>query len=304
MCDFIKYSGSKNYIQFFCTVCENTMKVNWRKDSSCDNRQCNSTKLKYQCVACDKLYGSYQGAFSHVKSQVCNDFSKVPMIKLETNKVPEVTKKVNPYNKKFKKSKISVNRKSKQVCFKCKKTFKNLSGLKTHTLYCGVKKAIKCEFCNFTSYSKDIILNHVKNQHIKTELCQPLNCKVPQRLRRSNENRVGNNCDLKKRRKRKNHSWTKAKIIKYKVKTPAAVQPAVDSNFYCAHCTYISNRKDNLLTHLQAVHKNLYPKNLFRCKLCHENCHNMYRLQSHYNQKKCYHKNPKVILLKTIKSEH
>lgn len=317
----------------FCTSCENPSKLHWRKDLSCDNARCKRNKLKYQCIACDKLYGSYQGAYCHIKSRVCNDFEGFPQTPVpepkkipEIKKLPEITKKFNPYNKKFKKAKIRVHNKSKiEKCFKCEKTFKNRSGLNTHKLYCGVQKAIKCEFCNFSSYSKEVILKHVKYQHIKTELCQTLNVKVPQKLKCSNEsnirrnntyshsvkfnnpkpdntksNNINSNCNIKKRKKRKNLGWSRGRIMKHKPKPQPG--PAEDQ-FYCAHCQFKSRRKDNLLSHIQCVHKNIYPKNYFRCKLCNENCHNQYRLQSHYNLKKCFRSQDlKVIMINDVKS--
>lgn len=270
---------------------------------SCDNSQCNRNKLKYQCVACDKLYGSYQGAYGHVKSRVCNDFQNVTKFEVKTPpaKIPEVTKKVNPYNKKFKNSdsKVTAGRKPNiECCPKCKKTFKNRSGLNTHMLYCGGKKYTKCEFCNFRSLHKDVVLKHVKDQHIKIELCKPLNSRVqPQRLQCSNENNTVNICKIKKRKKRKNHSWARGKINKQKTKAVA------NSIFDCAHCGFESRRKHNLLSHLQCVHKNLWSKNSFICKFCNLNCHNQYRLQSHYNKKRCPVQNDKVVLLNHIKSE-
>lgn len=258
----------RHLIQLHCPKCQTTSEVqSSTKVYKCQSGKCRAV-LKFQCKSCCRLYKHYSSAYSHRKynCKIMNGFVKNE-VKIEP--LLDTSKKYNPYNRKVKKPKVEIDVKPDiKVCAKCNKTYCNYYSMKAHEKFCGVKSFIKCDFCSFKSKYQVNVNRHIANIHIKSEGNPSIEC---QRLKKLYRNE-------------KRHSYKSKNIKKFKQLKRVKFNEIYDC-VYCAHCNHQSKRKSNLATHIQRRHSDLFPNNMFLCKLCNKYCGDSYSLATHLNKK-------------------
>ncbi|OXU25274.1 hypothetical protein TSAR_016377 [Trichomalopsis sarcophagae] len=161
--DKVHSSHYKHFIQFYCTKCQSTTDVHFRKYRNCRNVNC-STILKYQCILCGKLFKHYTGAYMHVKKNNCENSNKTVKTEIKTELITKCSKKYNPYHNKIRKNGI----RNKNTCPKCLTPYKNGAGFAIHFKYCGLKRDINCSYCPYKCKLEAELTRHMK-KHVKLE---------------------------------------------------------------------------------------------------------------------------------------
>lgn len=268
-------------VRLYCQRCKfnsiQDFSNNASKIFNCEKKNCKKP-LSYQCITCDKFYKHLPSAYRHVRYG-CKGFKSVikTEVKTEYNSSSN-TKVYNPYRRKTRRSNTDIKKRNPLECPKCWKVCKKIQALQSHLKYCGATlcdapsfQSVQCEFCPFETKYKWNLKTHVENKHIKKENLQQIHSHVT-KTKTKNVNRI------KKRKRARNIILT-----------------GISTLFSCNHCDHKAYRKDRLVYHLQRKHPEIFPINLFTCKLCKKNCKDVYSLNYHM-KRQCVCKNVKVIL--------
>lgn len=249
----------------YCTKCQSTSDVHFRKSRRCKNGSCLRT-LKYQCISCGDLFKHYTSAYMHVKKNNCETSKKTAKTDIKPEFVNKSSKKYNPYNNKTKTKRISKNK-----CPKCLRKCKNGTGFANHFKFCGLESNVKCEYCAFKCKFEFELMKHMR-KHVKLEPEKPVQTEIL--VKPKGRKKIADTHSLT------NHIGNiRNSLINHQAKCKD-----IQRHFYCAHCNYNSKSKSNLVGHLQCRHSELFPGKMFTCKLCGVNCKTMYRLSYHLNK--------------------
>ena len=144
----------------------------------------------------------------------------------------------------------------------------------------------KCNMCDYRAYQKVAITEHLKRYHkngdemnIITLKCKPCENNIPHE-----------NCSKVKQRTRKQHILDEAKVKEKGLKRKQI-------KFNCNECNYEGKFQQNLLSHIDAIHKNIVR---FQCNICDYKAHQKHAISEHFWRN---HNNGKKLDILTLSCE-
>lgn len=128
----------------------------------------------------------------------------------------------------------------------------------------GKNKNLKftCEFCQVTYRTRNTLLNHIRNIHLKIEETAKA-C--------NHENDLCKDCDMKFMSEKDFRKLTKQKTTK-------------QNKYKCSLCEFKTSRKDTLLIHMRNYHVLMFQNNVFKCELCGYSCNKNSDMLQHFGK--------------------